>query len=329
MKVMTGFWASQCLITAAKLEIADTLKEGPQHISEIALAKGLHEAHLYRVMRALSCFGIFSESDDKIFSLTPLSELLTSDHPDSMKSIAIMLGSENYQSWANLSVALTEGKSPFQHTYKSDVYSYFRNNLNAGTVFNEAMSAIAKNDAQAVISAFPFDGYNHIVDIGGGQGILLCQLLKEYPHAKATLFEQPEVIEQAIPIFRQSGLDLRCSLVSGDFFEEIPKDGDIYIMSRILHTFDDENAVRILQKVSSSLNEISELLILEWVIEPGNHPETTAAKLMDVNMMVFAANGKDRTLKELEELFMAAGLKINRTLKCSTGIHCFALVKDF
>lgn len=327
MQMLSGFWVSQSLCTAAELGVADQLKDGPQSTQALAKALNAHEDNLYRLLRALASLGIFRELDSRVFELTPLAQLLRSDIPNSMRPVALMLGRENYTAWGKAYQAVRFGESPFESAYGMPVYEYFGKNPESAGLFNQAMTALVSNDNASILESYDFGQFSTIVDVGGGHGLLLSSILKRYPHLNGVLFDQAHVVSYAEPILQDAGVTSRCRTESGNFFEAVPAGGDGYILSRVAHGFSDEQSVLILKCIHQGLTPGGKLLMMEFLLEPGNHPSTARTKLMDVNMMVFAPGGRDRTQPEYEALLNQAGFNLNRVIPTESGIAILEAVK--
>lgn len=327
MQMLTGFWVSQSICAAAKLGIADQLKEGARPVSELAKALNAHEENLYRLMRALASLGIFRETENRVFELTPLAELLRSDAPNSMRPMALMLGAENYTAWGQVARAVQFGESPFESAYGMPVYEYFGTHPESAENFNQAMTALVTNDNAAILESYDFDRFSSIVDVGGGHGTLLTAILKRYTKPSAVLFDLSQVAESAALAFKEAGLSQRCDVQSGDFFGAVPSGGDAYILSRVLHGFSDEHSGMILKNIHAVIPSSGKLLLMEFILEPGNDPSTARTKLMDVNMMVFAPGGRDRTLEEYTQLLRNAGFELSNVIPTTSGIVILEAVK--
>jgi hypothetical protein len=320
MQMLTGFWVSQALYSVAKVGVADQLKEGPQSVADLARKLNANEENLFRVMRALASLGIFQETADRVFELTPVAALLISDSPNSMRPIALMLGKENYQAWGNLDRAIQYGESPFEITYGMNAYEYFEKHPDAAENFNSAMTALVSNDNAAILEAFDFSEFHTIVDVGGGHGMLLSAILKRYEALTGVLFDLPHVVANAKTLLQSHGIAERCRIESGNFYEAVPLGGDAYLLSRVLHGFSDELCSRILRCIHTAIPPQGKLLVMESILQPGNDLATAKTKLMDVNMLVFAPGGRDRTYEEYDHLLGQSGFQLHRVVTTESGI---------
>src|SRR5581483_2901478 len=189
---------------------------------------------------------------------------------------------------------------------------YLGHNAEAGQVFNAAMTALgAAAENPAVIAAYDFSGVGRVIDIGGGHGSLLTSILTAYPRVKGVLFDQPAVIESARSQIQEAGVADRCELVGGDFFDAVPPGGDVYLLKRIIHDWDDERSVAILKHCRRAMGAEGKLLVVEAVLPPGDEP--SPGKLVDVVMLTILT-GRERTAAEYGTLYEAAGFDLTRIL---------------
>ncbi|MBX2861650.1 MAG: hypothetical protein KTR14_10475 [Vampirovibrio sp.] len=326
MQMLTGYWVSQSIMTVVKLNIADELKEQPQDIHMLSKSVGAHQDSLYRLMRMLSSIGIFKESESQVFGLTPLAELLCSDSPNSMKPMVMMLSGENYTAWEHLYEGVKSGESPFEKVFGMEIFQYFNTHPNAQQVFNNAMATLIRSDSTAIINAYNYDQHQTLVDVGGGNGMLLTTLLSHYPSLSGVLFDLPSVINGVTEKLRAEFED-RCHTVSGDFFESVPAGGDCYVLSRVIRGFDDERALKILNNIYKVMPVQGKLLLMEFILELGDDPSTATTKLMDINMMVFAPGGRDRTEEEHQTLLQKAGFELIKVISTENDICILEAIK--
>jgi hypothetical protein len=308
MQMMTGYWVSQAIYSAAKLGIPDFLKNQPTCAADIARQLDANEDFVYRLMRTLGALGILIEDDKKIFRLTPMGEMLCSDVPNSMRAIALMLGEEHYHAWGKLSEGLLSGKTPFEITYSDNCFEYFKKHPQAGEVFNDAMTAFVKNEISAVASAYDFGQFELLVDVGGGHGRLLATILKQNPKLSGIAFDLPHVIDGALSHFKEEGVATRAQASAGDFFSSVPEHADAYILSHIIHDWNDELATKILVNIHKAMRPNGKLLLAETVITPGG--QSPLAPLMDLNMLVMTVGGRERSEEEYGKLLKSAGFKL-------------------
>jgi hypothetical protein len=320
-RLIIGRWVSHLIYVAAKLELADRLKDGPRTVEELATAAEVQAPALYRFLRALASVGVFAETKDKRFRLTPLAATLQKGVHGSLYAAALIFG-EKYQedARAQLLHGLKTGEMPFLKAHGVPPFEYLENHPEHLKVFGEAMTSVSSMENPAIAAAYKFTGTRTLVDVGGGNGSLLSTILKANPKLKGVLFDQPSVITRAKQDrhVKAKGIVERCTLESGDFFEAVPKGSDAYIMKRVLHDWDDEGCTKILANCRAAMSERGRVLVAESVIRPGNDPDR--GKLLDMQMLIMG--GRERTKQEFAAVFRAAGLKLTRVVptKCPLSI---------
>lgn len=316
-----GFIVSQATSVAARLYIADHLATGAKTIEELAAATETHEPSLFRLMRALTSVGVFQKDMDDRYSNTPVSELLRSDHPESMRGIIHLMGDrEHWNAHGNLLEGVKTGGMAFEYTFGQPVFPYYAENPEPARVFDDAMTSFSSGIARAVAAAYDFSEARKIADIGGGHGILLSTVLAANSHARGILFDQPQVVAGA----RLNGTADRTEIVSGDFFEEIPVAADLYLMKHIIHDWNDEQSLTILKNLAASAPSGAKLLLIESIVEEEDVP--SMSKVMDLNMLVMTG-GKERTPTEYAQLLEKTGFKLTRVIPTPSPMQIVEAVR--
>ena len=316
LQMMTGYWVSQALHVAAKLGIADLLADGPVDCEDLAAATDTHAPSLQRVLRALASVGVFTEVSPGSFALTPLAELLRTETPGSMRALAIMYAEEQYRAWGELLHSVRTGEMAFDHQFGMGYFEYLAQHPEADRVFNEAMTGWTHQLVGAVVDTYDFSPFKTIVDVGGGYGALLAAILRSNPGTRGVLFEQPHVVASAEEQVVAAGVADRCTFVSGDFFAAVPTGGDAYVLSQILHDWDDERCVAILGQCRRAMPDHGKLLVVELVLPEGDEP--FLGKWLDLHMLVLLGS-RERTAAEYDTLFRAAGFKLARVVLTPPG----------
>lgn len=313
MQLATGFWVSQALYVAAKLGIADLLENGPQSSEALANAAGAHAGALHRVLRALASFGLFAEDEDGRFRNTRATQPLQTGAPDSLRAFVIMLGEpESWRSWGDMLHSVKTGQSAFEHVFGSPIFQYMAEHHEAARIFDEAMISRSASENEAVLKAYDFSGVNRLIDVGGGRGALLSAILNAWPRTLGVLFDLPHVIDGSRVSLGSGAKAGRCRLVSGDFFRDaLPPAGDVYLLKKIIHDWDDERARTILQGCRRAMSGNARLLLIEPIVPPGNG--TSFAKLLDLLMLVWPG-GRERTEGEHRALLASSGLHLSRVI---------------
>jgi hypothetical protein len=325
LQMLTGKWVSQALTVAARLGVADPLAKGPLTAAQLAEATGAHPRSLHRLLRALASVGVFQQDPQGRFAHTPLSSTLQSDVPGSMRGMAMFIGDRwTWDAWRELDYSVRTGRSAVQKVHGQLPFEYLKAHPDDGRTFDQAMTAFSQQELQGILSGFDFSGVPTLADVGGGQGALLLGILGKNPGQRGILFDQPDVIAAAGPRVQASGLADRCQLQGGDFFGSLPA-ADGYTLKHILHDWNDDDALRILQAIQRASRPGARVFVLEAVIGPGN--EYDFAKLMDLEMLVFYDGGLERTEEEYRTLLDQAGFTLQRTQPTASPCHVLEAVR--
>ena len=325
-QIAFGAMMTQALYVAAKLGIADLIAAKPQTISDLASATRTHERALYRVLRSLASIGVFTEVEPKVFGLTPLGEPLRSDAPNSMRSGAIFMGEEwHWRVWGNMLYSVQTGKPAWGHVHGAEVFDYFADHPQEAEIFNRAMTDMSVGTAPAIVEAYDFSPVSTLVDIAGGHGFLLSQVLKANPGMKGVLFDVEPVIAGAGALLEREGVAERVEKVAGDFFAEVPRGADAYMMKHIIHDWDDERCLTILRNINAAMNAEGRVLIIEVVVPEGNEPHYS--KLLDLEMLA-SPGGAERTAEEYRELLAAAGFRLTRIVPTKSPFSIIEAVRE-
>jgi hypothetical protein len=308
MRLVNGYQVSQAIHVAVTLGIPDLLADGARTSDELAEEAGADVDSLYRLLRALAGVGVVHEDDDRRFSLTPVGERLRSDVPGSLYGWAAFVGRPYYwQAWSDLVNSVRTGENAFRHVHGQDVWSYRAERPEESAIFDGAMRARTGASNAALVEAFDFSRFGTLVDVGGGNGALLADVLATQPSLQGVLLDQSHVVAGAGPVLEAAGVADRCRVESGDFFEAVPPGGDAYLLKWIVHDWEDEDAIKILRVVRAAMSDGAHLLVVERDLGPPN--EDAASKFSDLNMLV-GPGGRERTQDEYAALFESAGFRL-------------------
>jgi cyclopropane fatty-acyl-phospholipid synthase-like methyltransferase len=315
MQWITSKWIAKPIHIAAELGIADLLRDKPMNVKELAQRTETHAPTLYRLLRALSAVGIFAELDEQIFELTPLAKCLRSE---AMRPLALMFLSDwHNKAWEGLAYSVRSGNPGFDHVFGKKAFDWLEENPEARAILDQGQGIKALGFAKAVMKAYDFSDLKTICDIGGGRGAFLKELLAAYPHLKGIVSDLPGAVPAAQQMIAEAGLQDRCTAIPCDFFKEAPPLCDAYLLVNILHDWEDETCRLILENLARVMNTGSRLLIVEYLIEPGQ--EFSVAKLLDIEVLVMGG-GRERTVEEYKALLSSAGIKLTTTLSTNGGI---------
>jgi hypothetical protein len=263
--------------------------------------------------------GIFTEVEPERFGLTPMAKLLQSDAPASLRaSVLFSCGDVHWRTWGQLGHSVRTGGTAFKHVHGMENWQYRSEHPDANATFNAFMISASAQVAGAVASAYDFSRFGRLVDVGGGLGQLLSTTLAATPSLRGILFDQPHVVANAGGLAAKAGVADRCEMVGGSFFDSVPGGADAYILSRVIHDWDDERSVAILENCRRAMGPHGTLLLVEEVIPPGDTP--SYGKLMDLNMLV-SPGGQERTEAEYRTLFETAGFALTQILPTRSRMH--------
>jgi orsellinic acid C2-O-methyltransferase len=312
-----GHYISRALYLAAKLSIADLLKDGPRPAGELAAATHTHAPSLTRVLRLLASVGVFTEQEDGNFALTPLGEYLRTGVPGSMRaSVMLFTGVRIQDSWKELEYCVQTGEPAFRRTSPgADAFSQIEQDPEQAALFDEAMAAFTAQTAIAVAAAYDFSPFRTVMDVGGGNGALLIGILQANPALRGIVFDRPRAIDGARKKIAAAELASRCDAVGGDFFTAVPNGADAYLLKHVIHDWDDAKAVTILRNCHRAMGPHGRLLIVEGVYPPriDQTLDSRGAAANDVNMLV-CTGGRQRSEAEFRSLYDAAGYRLTRII---------------
>ena len=303
---------ARALYAFAKLGIADLFGHEPASCEQLAAAAGVDPRALYRLLRTLSTANAVSEAEDHTFTLGPLGELLRSDVPGSMRAWVIFSGEPYYlQAWEQIVHSIQTGRPAWELVHETPIFEYFGSHPEAGAIFDQAMTSLSAGEAPAILDAYDFSSIHKLVDIGGGEGLLLRTILRSNPTMTGVLFDRPDALTVVHEQLAQEGLAERCEVVPGDFFQSVPEGGDAYLLKYVIHDWDDERSLAILENCRLAMTNDSKLLLVETVIPAPGEPHF--AKLQDLEMLV-VAGAQERTLEEYSLLLERAGFELARVV---------------
>jgi SAM-dependent methyltransferase len=303
-----GFAVSQALRVVVELGIPDLLAEGTQSVDELATATRSDADALYRIMRLLASEEVFREVLPDHFELTEVGAVLRSDRPGPGDFVR-MINSEAYLAFEQLLHSVRTGKPAFEKVFGSPRFDWLSQHPEQAALFQRAMVALGQGGNEAVAEAYDFRPFTRIVDVGGGHGQLLSAILARNPHLSGVLFDRPSGVAAA-----QQGVggDLpRTEFIAGDFFENVPI-GDVYVIKKVIHDWDDERAVLILRNCRKAMLPDGKVLVAETLVTPGDEPNQI--KGIDV-VMLAVTGGLERTEAQYASLFEAAGLRLERVIQ--------------
>lgn len=313
MKKSMSFTVPAALRVAAKLKIADLLKDGPKNINEIAEETNSIPSVLNRILRMLASENILYESENLNYSLAPVGQFLLSDHEYSLRDAVLMLTNETLWRPVGDIIESVQDNPAFENLYGMSFYQYWQDNTREDHDFQAGMSSLSKIENYFIIKYYEFPENKIVADIAGGLGGLLLEVLRKNPTLKGQLFDRQHVLERTKLV--ELGDDSRWKLISGDLFGKYPE-SDIYLIKYIIHDWDDESVIKIFKNFREVMKEDSKVLIIEPIVFKKNIPDV--AKYMDLLCVSAFPESGERTEEEFIELLDKADLKINKFIKTET-----------
>jgi hypothetical protein len=307
-RLADGFLVTQLLHVAVALGVPDALVDGPLTADELAARVGAAPGPLRRVLRGLAAEEVLDELPDGRFALTATAELLCSGAPDSLQGMVAVRGELYYKMVAGLLEAVRGGGVPFEVVHGRPFFEFLSGDARWRAIFQEWMAARSAREAAAVVAGYDMARFGSIVDVGGGTGTLLRAVRERAPHAELLLFDRPEVV---------AGSEL--AAVGGDFFAAVPAGADAYLLSRVLHDWTDDDALRILRTCRAAMRPDSVLVVVEMVL-PDRAVDDPGAVRLDLHMLALLG-GLERTVGEFATLLGAAGLRLTADVPTPAGVH--------
>ena len=303
LQLITGAWRTQAIAVAAELRLADHIAGRPEAtVAQLASATATDPDSLGRLVRYLAGLGIVECSHASV-RLTELGELLRTDASPSLHALAVLYGGPFYESFGGLAHSVRTGGAAFDHVFGKHHFEYFAERPQLASLFDRAMASSASIFGR-IADIVDLSAASVVVDVAGGNGELLAQILPAAPHLRGVLLERPHALEAARAKLQAVGCADRCQLVTGDFTTAVPTDGDVYILSRVLHDWDDQQCRLILQRCAEAMPPKAQLLILERLLPEDDSPSLAAA--WDVHMLC-NVGGRERTTGHYRRLLRESG----------------------
>jgi len=314
LEMWSGYVVSRALSVVAELAIADHLAERPKTDAELAAATGADEDALRRVLRMLAARGVFSEEEPGRFALTPLSECLRSGVPGSVRDAIRMYGDMHWRAIGGLLHSVMTGQPAFDEVAGARVWEYLASHPDDGERFARGMANFSSLENEVIVAAYDFSQFRVVIDVGGGCGGFIAEVLRANPALRGVLLDEPQVVSRPTDL-QESGVADRCQIVPGNFFDSLPGGCDAYVLKRVLDGWDDDDVLRILRVCRQAIPLHGRLLgIHPLVPRAGPYSRKDVAILtMDIGMLV-GGRGRERTEDQIRDLCRKAGFSVNRVI---------------
>ncbi len=314
MNLLSGKWVVQAIATAAELGLAEALGS-PASAEALAERVSCEPERLLRLLRVLCGEGLLEELPSGEYRLTPLGEQLRGSE---QRRLAQFVGSASqWLPWTELTASLRGGECAFVRAHGASLFDYLQAHPGEARLYDEAVDTFTRQQAVALAASAALPDGAHVVDVGGGRGTFLIELLKRRPSLRGTLVDRPHVVAAAAARFVEAGLEQRLATAGGDFFEALPPGGSHYVLKHVLHNWSDARCTELLAQCRNQLPVGGRVLVVEGLRLPGNQRDLT--KLMDLEMLVLTGGGRERSKPEFRALLAAARLRLEQTLPLALG----------
>lgn len=323
-----GAQTAQILYLGAKLGLADQLRDSPQTAAQLAHTLELDVGALQRVLRGLVSLGVCREVDSQRFGLTSLGEYLRADHSDSVQARIILNTEVHAALWADLLTTMKTGESASQRVFGMPFYDYLGHNPAVGALFDRTMTSAGwvRHRLRSTVEAYDFGRFATIVDVGGGNGRLMVELLTTHAGPRGAVFDLPRLAQAARQAIDAAGLAARCQFLSGNAFEAVPEGADAYILSNFVNSFGDDETLVLLRNLREAVASGGKLLVIDWVMPGCDDPKEEFrfwdAVTMDLIMLAAfgSHSGYVRTRSQFETLLAAAGFRLSRLIPTRASV---------
>ena len=312
LQMLTGMWVSQVLGAVAQLGVADLIAAGTRSVEHLSEECGADANALHRLLRAGATIGLLIETAPGEFALTPLGNTLRSGTHGTLRDFIIAeTAPGHWLPWGRLADGVKRGGSMTKETLGLEAWDYYAKNDEEGRCFARGMSNLSAIVSEDVSRVYDPGDVKRVVDVGGSEGVLLRGILGRAPNARGVIFDRADVIEGARRAVAESGMAERIELVSGDFFANVPGDGDLYLLKSILHDWPDDKCEEIVKSVHRAAPAGSRLVVVELLLP--DTPQPSPVTLMDLNMLVMLG-GRERTAGEYTGLLQRSGYAVERVI---------------
>ncbi|GAB2721425.1 methyltransferase [Kitasatospora kifunensis] len=329
LPLLFGFALNQIAGATSRLGVPDLLDEKALTAEELATATGAHPGFLLRLLRAAATAGLLTLDDQGRFALTALGGMYRTDAPLQAAPLDAMHAAPAvWQAWGALEQSVRTGKPAFGLVHGTGLFDRLQTDPELAAVFHSAMGAGSAVQLPAITNGFDFSAFQHVTDVGGGNGTHLAAILAANPHLRGTVFDTADGVLDAPAVLAQAGVDDRCATQAGSFFDTVPAGADAYLLKNILHDWDDDSSKKILDNCRAAMGANGRVVVFTSVIAEGRAHEdpleALGAAIFDIEMMV-VTTGRERTLTEFEQLFAASGLKLAKVTPLPCPFLYYAL----
>ncbi|MFF7968468.1 methyltransferase [Streptomyces sp. NPDC007903] len=320
-ELVFGAACAAAVRAAARLGVADALGDDPKPVEDLAASVKTEPKPLRRLLRALSCYGVFAEHPDGTFAHTDMSRLLREDDPNSLRAIALWCTEPwTWDAWPRLDEAVRTGDNVVESLYGKEFFTYLNEDApESADVFNQAMTRSSEQSAREVAALLDLSGASSVADLGGGQGHVVACLLDKYPTMRGSLLDLPRVVENALPRLRDGDLADRAEIVPGDVRASVPVKADVYVIKNILE-WDDESTARLLGNVVAAGGPGTRVVVIENLVD--DTPSMRFSTAMDL-LLLLNVGGAKHTTESMVGRLTSAGLVVDDIRPVNPYLHAF------
>jgi hypothetical protein len=285
----------------------------------------MRHRELYRYLRSLTGLGLLASAGGDSFTLTDLGGALKTGAPGAARSAVIaLIGDMVKPAWKEFDHGLITGDTGFEKAHGMGLFEYCQNNPGMATLFSETMVGFHGREPPAVAEAYDFSGIGSLVDVGGASGNMLGHVLSRHPNLRGVLYDLPHVVADAPTLLESHGVADRVDIQSGSFFDSVPAGHDAYLLSHIIHDWDDGENATILGNVREAMKPDGKLLIVEMVLPESDEPHM--GKMLDM-MMLLVPGGEERTPSEYEALLAPNGFRMTQVVPTNSAVSVVEAVR--
>ena len=316
LSLIDANWTTQAVSVATELGLPELLRHGPRTAGALALATSCHEPSLARLLRALTSIGVLTKAADGRFELTSVGVLLLEDVPGSLAAWAEFCGTRSWATWGRLVQSIRTGDSVRKQTSGADGFHHLEDDAQGALLFNRAMVNLTQPLALAFARNLDPSGVALVVDVGGGYGELIASILRQHTSMRGVLFDLAHATAVAESHLTSAGVEDRCTVVTGSFFDAVPAGADAYLLKSVLHDWDDDCGVQILRNCHEAMPPDARMFVIERIAPEhfGDSPHDQGIARSDLNMLV-GTGGRERTEAQYRELLAEARLRITNVLE--------------
>ena len=320
-----GYVQSRVVTTATRIGLPNALGDDARSATQLATTINADEDSVRRLLRALTVLGLTSQKED-YFTLTSLGSYLRSDVPDSIHPLAVMAGDDNiWRAWGDMERSVLYGTPAFDRLTGKGLFDYVAENPEVAAAFHDTMARTTRIIAPIIVDGYDFSAFRKVIDVGGGDGTLISTILQANPNTRGMVFDSVDGLEEAPEVIKRTGVEDRCELRRGNFFEEIPSGGDLYVLKNILNDWNDAQSSQIINNCAQAVGKHGKLIIIAPPMPTEiNTEEATVPVIGDIEMMV-TTGGRERTLAEYRDLLSQNGFVLGEVIPLE--FHPYSIIE--